>query len=53
MILKCNCKHDYQDRTYGVGNRVHNPCKPEGSGAKRRYKAVRCTVCGDLKGVES
>jgi hypothetical protein len=27
MILKCNCKNDYQDKLYGTGNRVHNPIK--------------------------
>lgn len=41
MILKCNCKHGWQDQRYGRGNRVHNQCKD-------RSKAS-CTVCGDTK----
>ena len=36
-ILKCNCKHEYQDQTYGKGKRVCNPTKD-----KNEY---RCTVC--------
>ena len=23
-ILKCNCKHEYQDQVYGTNMRVHN-----------------------------
>jgi hypothetical protein len=37
-ILSCNCKHGYQDRTYGVGKRVCNVGK---TGDK-----ASCTVCG-------
>ena len=36
-IIKCNCKHEYQDSKYGPGRRVAN------------YTAkghARCTVCG-------
>jgi hypothetical protein len=42
MIHQCTCKHDYQDRLYGKGNRLFNPCKP-------KEKAIwgRCTVCGN------
>lgn len=45
MILKCTCSHQYQDETYGKGNRVHNRCKfgtKDGGGG-------RCTVCGRVK----
>lgn len=35
MVLPCNCKHHYQDRIYGTGNRVHNKCEA----------GYRCTVC--------
>ena len=38
IIRKCVCKHPYQDKTYGEGNRVMNV----------RYgkeKGVRCSVC--------
>lgn len=41
MNLQCTCKHEYQDKEYGKGNRVHNSCA----------KGYRCTVCGDIKGL--
>ena len=48
MILKCICRHSFQDEQYGDGMRVHNLCKgPAGT------RIVRCTVCGrtiDAKG---
>ena len=38
-ILDCVCASEYQDKRYGKGKRVHNPCKrPSGVG-------YRCTVC--------
>jgi len=46
MIRYCpNCDHEsegaqFQDATYGFGNRVYNP-----QGAKQAGKA-RCTICG-------
>lgn len=40
-ILKCSCKHEFQDRTYGKGMRVFNETK-----IKDRF---RCTVCVSLK----
>jgi hypothetical protein len=40
-ILSCNCKHEYQDKKYGQGKRVHNEMKDK--------KGYRCTVCGDVK----
>lgn len=42
MILKCDCKHAFQDRRYGKGNRVHNRC--DGAGGK-----WRCTICTKQK----
>ena len=39
-ILKCVCSSSYQDKRYGQGNRVVNPCKPA--------RTYRCTVCGKL-----
>lgn len=42
-ILKCNCKHESQDKIHGQGNRVHNPC---GGNKKGQF---RCTVCKDQK----
>lgn len=40
MILRCpNCTpHEFQDKRYGRGMRIMNPCKGGTS--------VRCTVCG-------
>jgi len=38
-ILPCSCKHEYQDKKYGKGNRVHNK-----KGSKN--PGYRCTVCG-------
>lgn len=35
--VKCNCKHEYQDNKYGIGNRI----------ATLEYgkKRATCTVC--------
>lgn len=41
-IKPCSCRSDYQDATYGKGNRLHNQMKD-----KTKY---RCTVCSDVKG---
>jgi hypothetical protein len=41
MILRCTCKHEYQDKLYGKGMRVHNYA-PKGYQGKAGY---RCTVC--------
>ena len=43
-IIKCSCKHDYQDSVYGYGNRVANST-PSGQ--------LRCTVCGTTHGTAS
>lgn len=45
-IRKCDCKHDFQDKRYGAGQRVMNETR-KGSGDK---KGVRCTVCGKEHG---
>lgn len=39
MIGKCYCKHEFQDKVYGKGNRVFNEKESKGA---REY---RCTVC--------
>lgn len=44
-ILSCNCKHDYQDKTYGEGKRVHNSLKATATGIIK----WKCTVCNDEK----
>ena len=41
MILPCDCWSEYQDRKYGLGNRIHNQ-----SGTK---PSANCTVCGKAK----
>lgn len=43
-IEKCKCKHEYQDKEHGEGNRVHNikTNKPANG------RAV-CTSCGTRK----
>ena len=45
-ITKCTCKHDYQDKRYGQGNRVHNETPPKVKGGP---PGLRCTVCGTLR----
>lgn len=39
-ILYCNCKHSFQDKTYGKSKRVHN---------KTAKDEWRCTVCGKVR----
>lgn len=41
VMWKCSCKHDDQDRIYGIGIRLHNSCKAG--------KSFRCTVCKNEK----
>ena len=48
MILKCDCKHEYQDKKYGEGKRVHNPF-PDNNGTT----SYRCTICGKGKSKEN
>ena len=38
-ILLCTCRHEFQDRIYGIGMRVHNVMAGGGE---------RCTVCGNM-----
>ena len=39
-VLKCKCKHEYQDKKYGKGKRVHNLDSKD---------VPHCTVCGNKK----
>lgn len=39
--FKCNCESEFQDKTYGNGNRVHN--------FTAKNNNWRCTVCGSEK----
>jgi hypothetical protein len=43
VIQQCGCKNAYQDKKYGVGQRVHNE-----QGGKSKGK-VRCSSCGTSK----
>ena len=43
-IKQCDCKHEWQDKVYGNGKRVHNPTKKENKDGK-----WRCTVCLKIK----
>jgi hypothetical protein len=46
-IIKCNCKHEFQDKKYGNGMRVHNyALKLRSNGGKPGY---RCTICKNEK----
>jgi hypothetical protein len=44
-VLKCGCKHEYQDKKYGSGNRVHN----EVGNVTKNGGQWRCTVCGKVR----
>jgi len=38
-VLKCDCKHEFQDKRYGLQNRLHNET------TKVNTPKWRCTVC--------
>ena len=40
----CQCKHTYQDKLYGIANRIHTECKKD-----EKITGYRCTVCGEKK----
>lgn len=44
IIMQCSCKSEFQDKTYGKGQRVHNV----GQKSKANPPMV-CTVCGSKK----
>ena len=41
--LPCSCKHDFQDKRYGKGIRLHALCGPQ------PQRDWGCTVCGKIK----
>lgn len=43
-VVKCTCKHEFQDATYGKGMRVTNP-------VGKTAATVRCTVCSAIHNV--
>ena len=50
-ILPCLCKHEYQDRLYGYGRRVHNPTEKQIVYNGHTKLAYRCTVCLNERGI--
>ena len=48
LVLRCTCKHSFQDERYGDSMRLHNE---EKKGAKATSTKYRCTVCGHEKEV--
>ncbi len=46
IIIRCDCKHSWQDETYGPQLRVHNHAPANANAQPIRY---RCTVCGNTK----
>lgn len=44
-ILPCTCKHEFQDKEYGIQQRVHNYAEKENNGDG----GWRCTVCKNVK----
>jgi len=43
-VIRCTCKHEFQDRAYGEGMRIHN-FAPKAGG----QGMWRCTVCKNEK----
>lgn len=41
IVKQCDCKHDFQDKTYGKNQRLHNQSEDG--------KRSTCTVCGKSK----
>lgn len=44
-ILPCTCEHEFQDKRYGRGLRVHN----QGGGSKSSTPKYTCSVCGKVR----
>lgn len=45
QVHSCSCSHEFQDKKYGRGQRLHNEA---GKDSK-----LRCTVCGNEKSYQS
>lgn len=43
-VVKCTCKHEYQDKLYGAGNRVAN---------EMRSGQLKCSVCSAVLGSQN
>jgi hypothetical protein len=48
IIIRCKCSHEFQDRRYGAGMRVHNAKKAKSGGVE-----YICTVCKNVKDAPS
>jgi hypothetical protein len=44
-VIRCDCRHPYQDRVYGAGRRLGNFTKS----MKGERRQARCTVCSKLQ----
>ena len=42
-LIRCACKHEYQDSLYGKGMRIAN---------EMRTGQLKCTVCGTISGMK-
>lgn len=40
-VKKCSCSHEFQDKEYGKGMRLHSLSEDK--------KDAKCTVCGNIK----
>lgn len=40
-VLPCSCEHEFQDKTYGKGMRLHNVSQ----GGTKKGIVAYCTVC--------
>ena len=43
-VRACKCKHEFQDKHYGLQQRLHNVTKHTGKSSDKTV--IRCTVCG-------
>jgi len=48
LLIKCSCKHEYQDKLYGNYIRVGNQSGKDPT-------KIKCTVCGNItsRGIET
>lgn len=42
-VFPCTCKHEFQDKEYGKGMRLHNLSESS------KKKEAHCTVCGKVR----
>lgn len=44
-VIACSCRHEFQDKQYTKGHRVHNYARKANGGVG----GFRCTVCQNVK----